>query len=112
MTRFPKILSWSVLALATATVVVHGCSRAGHFAYLAAPAPYVVAGASRPTEITSGESYEKIDENPFLAARENPLSTFSIDVDTASYANVRRYVVEGHMPPVDAVRIEELVNYF
>jgi Ca-activated chloride channel family protein len=59
-----------------------------------------------------GESYAKIDENPFLEAARAPLSTFSIDVDTASYSNTRRFLSDGQMPPKDAVRIEELVNYF
>jgi len=58
------------------------------------------------------ESYAAINDNPFLAALENPLSTFSIDVDTASYANVRRFLTGNQLPPPDAVRIEELVNYF
>ncbi|MDY0168598.1 MAG: VWA domain-containing protein [Thermoguttaceae bacterium] len=58
------------------------------------------------------EAYDRIYENPFLAARSNPLSTFSIDVDTASYSNVRRFLNRGQLPPPDAVRIEELVNYF
>ena len=58
------------------------------------------------------ESYNRIHDNPFLAARQNPLSTFSIDVDTASYANVRRFLNMGQMPPPDAVRLEELINYF
>ncbi|HVA51541.1 MAG TPA: VWA domain-containing protein [Pirellulales bacterium] len=58
------------------------------------------------------ESYDRIDENPFLNVRQNPLSTISIDVDTASYANVRRFFNGGSLPPKDAVRIEELVNYF
>jgi Ca-activated chloride channel family protein len=58
------------------------------------------------------ESYALIAENPFLAVGPNPLSTFSIDVDRASFANVRRFINEGRRPPVDAVRIEELVNYF
>ena len=58
------------------------------------------------------EAYAGFDENPFLAAKANPLSTFSIDVDRASYANVRRFLREGRLPPKDAVRIEELVNYF
>ncbi|MCK6682686.1 MAG: VWA domain-containing protein [Thermoanaerobaculia bacterium] len=58
------------------------------------------------------EEYDRIHENPFLAVLKNPLSTFSIDVDTASYANVRRYLKQGSRPPADAVRIEELVNYF
>ncbi|MCG6927408.1 MAG: VWA domain-containing protein, partial [Acidobacteria bacterium] len=58
------------------------------------------------------EAYDHIRDNPFLAAAANPLSTFSIDVDTASYANVRRFLTSGQLPPKDAVRIEELVNYF
>lgn len=59
-----------------------------------------------------GESYAKIEENPFLETSRAPLSTFSIDVDTASYSNTRRFLNEGRLPPKDAVRIEELVNYF
>ncbi len=58
------------------------------------------------------ESYDRIVENDFLAAAANPLSTFSVDVDTASYSNVRRFLADGRRPPRDAVRIEELVNYF
>src|SRR5688572_11953462 len=58
------------------------------------------------------EAYDRIDENPFLKTASNPLSTFSIDVDTASYANVRRFLNQGLLPPRDAVRIEELINYF
>jgi Ca-activated chloride channel family protein len=58
------------------------------------------------------ESYGHLVENPFLAVAANPLSTFSIDVDRASYGNVRRFITTGHRPPTDAVRIEELVNYF
>ncbi len=61
---------------------------------------------------TQGERYAAIEENPFLETGRTPLSTFSIDVDTASYANVRRYLNDGQLPPKDAVRIEELVNYF
>jgi Ca-activated chloride channel family protein len=60
----------------------------------------------------STEAYDRIDESPFLAVAENPLSTFSIDVDTASYANVRRFLNQGMLPPKDSVRIEELINYF
>ncbi|MCH5377172.1 MAG: von Willebrand factor type A domain-containing protein, partial [Planctomycetes bacterium] len=58
------------------------------------------------------EAYDRIYENPFLPVRENPLSTFSIDVDTASYSNARRFLSEGKLPPADAVRIEEFINYF
>jgi len=58
------------------------------------------------------EAYDRIDDNPFLDVGQNPLSTFSIDVDTASYANVRRFIAQSMLPPKDAVRIEEMVNYF
>jgi Ca-activated chloride channel homolog len=58
------------------------------------------------------EEYESIVENRFLAATENPLSTFSIDVDGGSYSNMRRYLQQGQLPPSGAVRIEELINYF
>ncbi len=60
----------------------------------------------------STEAYARIEENRFLAAYSNPLSTFSIDVDAASYTNVRRFLNAGSLPPADAVRLEELVNYF
>ena len=58
------------------------------------------------------EDYDKITENRFLTANENPLSTFSIDVDAASYSNVRRYLQTGQLPPAGSVRIEEMINYF
>jgi len=58
------------------------------------------------------EGYATIHENAFLKATKNPLSTFSIDVDVASYANLRRFLNNGQKPPIDAVRIEEMINYF
>jgi Ca-activated chloride channel homolog len=58
------------------------------------------------------ESYTPVSENGFITTANDPLSTFSIDVDTASYSNIRRFVTSGTLPPVDAVRIEEMVNYF
>ena len=58
------------------------------------------------------ESYDHIVDNPFLTAVRNPLSTFAVDVDTASYSVVRRFLTGGQLPPPGAVRIEELVNYF
>jgi Ca-activated chloride channel family protein len=60
----------------------------------------------------NAESYDPIEDTEFRSPRVAPLSTFSIDVDTASYANVRRFLNQGQMPPADAVRIEELINYF
>ncbi|WP_347506735.1 vWA domain-containing protein [Pseudomonas anguilliseptica] len=58
------------------------------------------------------EQYQKLADNPVHAVAETPVSTFSIDVDTGSYANVRRFLNGGQLPPQDAVRLEELVNYF
>ncbi len=78
--------------------------------YLADHAPADLHGRHNPNFNT--ESYDRIVENPFLNAAGNPLSTFSIDVDRASYSNVRRFINRAQRPPADAVRIEELVNYF
>jgi len=58
------------------------------------------------------ESYARIEENDFRLVSASPLSTFSIDVDRASYANIRRFIQAGDRPPIDAVRIEEMINYF
>lgn len=58
------------------------------------------------------EGYSAIHENGFKEAIKSPLSTFSIDVDAASYSNVRRFLNDGQKPPIDAVRIEEMINYF
>jgi Ca-activated chloride channel family protein len=58
------------------------------------------------------ESYKGIVENTFLKAKTTPLSTFSVDVDAASYSNFRRFINSGQLPPPDAVRIEEMINYF
>ena len=63
-------------------------------------------------EQAGGDAFARIVDNAFLPVEANPLSTFSIDVDTASYANVRRYLNQNTRPPLDAVRIEELLNYF
>jgi Ca-activated chloride channel family protein len=58
------------------------------------------------------EAYDHIQDNPFIRVAEDPRSTFSIDVDTASYSIVRRFLNEGRLPPAGAVRIEEMINYF
>ncbi len=74
--------------------------------YYAAPATYDDG------QDWNTEGYASIHENGFKDVKHNPLSTFSIDVDKASYSNVRRYLNNGQKPPVDAVRIEEMINYF
>jgi Ca-activated chloride channel family protein len=73
------------------------------------PLPSVIDGK---TPRFNTEAYDHLDENPFRRVSVDPLSTFSIDVDTASYANVRRFLNGGSLPPPGAVRIEELINYF
>ena len=60
----------------------------------------------------SAEEYKAIQENGFKKVWDNPLSTFSIDVDVASYSNMRRFLNKGELPPADAIRTEELINYF
>jgi Ca-activated chloride channel homolog len=77
--------------------------RAG---YLGGPVP-----ASPPPGFNT-EAYDRIEDNRFRRVTDDPLSTFSIDVDTASYSNVRRFLNGGTLPPPDAVRVEELINYF
>ncbi len=58
------------------------------------------------------EGYAAVNENGFKNVKNSPLSTFSIDVDNASYSNIRRFINNGQLPPADAVRIEEMINYF
>ena len=75
--------------------------------FAAAPPPPL----PQPGDIET-EKYPDATINPVKRVAEEPVSTFSIDVDTASYANVRRFLNDGELPPRDAVRVEELVNYF
>lgn len=99
----------------------HSYAAAGKYAE-SAPAyakPMPTTGTLGETELPSRyrqdfdtATYDHVSENPFLPAATNPLSTFSIDVDTASYSNVRRFINSGSLPPKDAVRVEEMINYF
>ncbi|RYU86203.1 DUF3520 domain-containing protein [Mucilaginibacter terrigena] len=89
-----KALKGKVLGLQVTT------ANKGYFDY-SAPAP-----------IENDESYKGITENAFTSAASAPLSTFSVDVDAASYSNVRRFINNGQLPPADAVRVEEMINYF
>jgi Ca-activated chloride channel family protein len=81
-----------------------------------APArPTRKAGRSGTAPTSTGpstEDYDHLVDNPFIRVRDEPLSTFSVDVDTASYANIRRFLDHDALPPKDAVRIEEMLNYF
>lgn len=71
-----------------------------------------IAEPQPPAEAESTEDYAPIGETGFQMTARHPLATFSVDVDTAAYANVRRFLVQGQRPPADAVRVEELINYF
>ncbi|MDZ4368059.1 MAG: von Willebrand factor type A domain-containing protein, partial [Afipia sp.] len=88
-----------------ALLVLGACSKAHHYAAgSTAFAVQLVAGYT--------EEYPDAPQNGVKLVAQEPVSTFSIDVDTASYANTRRFLKDGHLPPRAAVRIEELVNYF
>ena len=78
-----------------------------------AEAPAAVYDVQETTpHVTNTERYQKQPDQPVKAVAQEPVSTFSIDVDTGSYANVRRFLSDGRLPPKNAVRIEEIVNYF
>jgi Ca-activated chloride channel family protein len=108
-----KVLHFALVVLCAA-----GCATATP--ELEAPQGEMAVGANAPAaEVArkrvaefSTEAYDRINENGFHAVQDAPLSTFSVDVDTASYSNVRRFVMGERLPPKDAVRIEELINYF
>jgi Ca-activated chloride channel family protein len=80
--------------------------------YAVRPSGVATTSYPHPPIESNNEDYAKIVENGFKNPFADPLSTFSIDVDAASYSNVRRFLNHGQMPPKDAVRIEEMVNYF
>lgn len=89
-----------------------GFKRAENLNLVTVPSalPPVMPEINLPPQNT--EQYGKIDTNPVHAVAQQPVSNFSIDVDTGSYANSRRFLNDGRLPPVDAVRTEELINYF
>jgi Ca-activated chloride channel family protein len=100
VTGYPaKMKTQTIGAAATASqnIVIRGVSSLNKSYYPAQP---------------NTESYASIKENGFQNPYKNPLSTFSIDVDAASYSNVRRFINNGGIPPKDAVRVEEMINYF
>jgi Ca-activated chloride channel family protein len=127
-------------AIAAALAFVSGCGGTGTFdkngvvteaappSVTPAPPPPPIMGSPQaltrapsgdalyafapPPRVENTERYPDARPNPVRVAAEVPVSTFSVDVDTASYGNVRHYLQEGALPPADAVRVEELINYF
>ena len=113
-------LEESVTVLGSSPMVGRGVGRAAAMA----PPPFVAGSPGYATGYSTdhrrwernrdrnAEKYDDHGENPFRTVTADPLSTFSVDVDTASYANIRRFLNEGSLPPEEAVRIEEMINYF
>ena len=108
-------MSRQCMPLFSVFLLAMGLSACGHNPKAAmdssrgAPAPMASA---MPAPLFNTEEYAPIDETGFVEVTDRPLSTFAIDVDAASYSNMRRFLNQGEWPPKDAVRIEELVNYF
>lgn len=91
-------------------VDAQSAASGGRLVGIVAPAPALAPPYY--SEPANRENYADFDDNPIRRTAEQPVSTFSIDVDTGSYANVRRMLNAGQLPPADAVRAEELINYF
>lgn len=104
----PNLIEMQEIVISTERIVPQQLSTAP----VSAAPSIVIRGSRGELEQQTTESYEFFAENAFVSVRHKPLSTFGIDVDKASYSNVRRFINQGSLPPVDAVRIEELVNYF
>jgi Ca-activated chloride channel family protein len=108
MNAFARIVARLALPLMLWSCDAAPPNATGYTAYApltrGAPAPYAQAG--------QGDHYQATENNPVKQVVEEPVPTFRMDVDTASYANLRRFLNEGALPPRDAVRIEEMLNYF
>ena len=105
-----RALPRALLAPAVLAIALAGCEGGQH--YMVAPPVSGLAPGGLNTAPADRAQFEEFADNPVKRTAVEPVSTFSIDVDTASYAIVRRYLRDGFMPPVDAVRVEEMVNYF
>ncbi len=93
-------------------ISIRGISSPRHYESKSAPSVAYDKSDLEQQPAYNTEEYDGINENIFHEAQKNPLSTFSIDVDAASYSNVRRFIQMGQRPPKDAMRVEEMVNYF
>lgn len=113
--RSPYLLLTLLLGLSLTGCSSHSATSQppnASISYLA-PAESATAGIEETAPIVfNSESYNSFTENPFIKTIDETFSTFSIDVDTASYSNVRRFITNQELPPVDAIRTEELINYF
>lgn len=103
-----EVLAHQMMSDSAAPLSAEGGAQ-GRLTYLPAP---VVSPEMQPVPPENRERFAKADSNPVKSVTTEPVSTFSVDVDTASYAFLRRSLMEGQMPDRDAVRVEEMVNYF
>lgn len=111
------IMKEEVVTLNEMVVTAYGVKRESESKSYDMAAPMIAAVNSqssfqRHNDKFNTEGYAAVNESGYKSVKKDPLSTFSIDVDNASYSNVRRFINLGEMPPADAVRIEEMVNYF
>lgn len=103
MTKFSKFFS---LVLLISILISTGCSSSSYYAKMPLATPY------QSTAAKTGDDFQSFKDNPIHLVSEAPVSTFSADVDTASYTFARRRLNEGYLPEKDAVRLEEFINYF
>lgn len=106
----PAAISDQAVMQATADAKAAGELRRFEAQAMSARAPAIVAAAPPPAE--DRERYAQLASNPLQRVSESPVSTLSVDVDTGAYSNVRRFLQQGSLPPRDAVRVEEMINYF
>ena len=106
-----KTFSYLTL-LSVVLVVFFGCQSDSSSPVIEGMDMKIVQKKSIPKDVLGAESYKHYAEHDFQTSLEAPMSTFSIDVDHASYSNTRRFIMGGQRPPKDAVRVEEMINYF
>ena len=116
-TNINVVMTEETVSMDEIVVIGYGASRTKVSKSEAAPSSYGIASHYRaPLQRFNNdfntEGYAGVNESGFKNVKVNPLSTFSIDVDNASYSNIRRFINNGVLPPADAVRIEEMINYF
>ncbi|MCH5688317.1 von Willebrand factor type A domain-containing protein [Niabella sp. W65] len=102
----------SIVTIGGQGVMSRNVAASPGYYYRRQPGPEIRKDHKKYKDDLDREGYDHITENPFLRSKDNPLSTFSIDVDGASYSNIRRFINDGKLPPDGAVRIEEMINYF
>ncbi|GAA0307123.1 VWA domain-containing protein [Sphingomonas oligophenolica] len=110
-----SIRTKALACVATGALLLAGCDKARHNANNNAESTSLAESSSdmaSPVADPSGEKYKPNDISPVHAVADAPVSTFAVDVDTGAYANVRRFLNAGQLPPKDAVRTEEMINYF